>query len=542
MMGKREIPETSRRDLLQAGAAFAALSITGGAQGAVTEAAPLLEFTGPIPVTETSKPWGTANVPGSPRKGLVDQYHYVEEEYFLAGTANVYGPGSRVPLRPGQPIYDLKPLAALVRSDVPFKTRVMILRPRDPARFSGNVHLVANHNLDAMVSVERNLLRNGDVWMGLEVNSGARFGVEERPSGGIANLLSYDPKRYAGLSIPAGMAADWPDLTPGRLSKAFKTIDFGRENDDFHLFLQELHRSWAQAPDIMTKLAVALRSNAPNSPLKGYRVRRIYSNGRSGQTVILSGYINFHHNAATDRLGYPPFDGYLVRVGIVTAGRPKGAVLVLLESEAETIVEAKAKRPAPPDTDEPRFRYYELPGTGHGLTARPIRTGPGQGLGAVVPHGVQGISDMDGGKAAYQVYDKINLPIIWGVWDNIYRWVETGVPMPRAPRVTRDASAPDGIARDKFGNALGGIRTPWVDVPDARYIARIAEKNPLEAGMEPFSAEKMKALYGSQAAYLAKVDRRIQEMVREGWIAAGDAPLMRKRGVSEALYIGYEGG
>jgi len=93
-----------------------------------------------------------------------------------------------------------------------------------------------------------------------------------------------------------------------------------------------------------------------------------------------------------------------------------------------------------------------------------------------------------------------------------------------------------------MADAAATIIANAVDVPDARYIARIAEKNPLEAGMEPFSAEKMKALYGSQAAYLAKVDRRIQEMVREGWIAAGDAPLMRKRGVSEALYIGYEGG
>ena len=64
---------------------------------------------------------------------------------------------------------------------------------------------------------EKNLLRGGDVWIGLEVCAGTRFGVEERPSGGVANLKSYDAKRYAPLNLPGGLPSDWPDLQPGRL-------------------------------------------------------------------------------------------------------------------------------------------------------------------------------------------------------------------------------------------------------------------------------------------------------------------------------------
>src|SRR5262249_55199155 len=158
--------------------------------------------------------------PGSARAALVNLYGYVEEEYFVSGAADVCGPGGQTPA-------DLRPLAAVVRHAVPFTTRAVLLRPKDKRKFSGNVHLIPFHNLDSTTYVEKNLLRNGDIWMGLEVNSGTRFGVEERPSGGVANLLSYNPRRYGQLSLPAGATSDWPDLQPGRLGNAYKTINFG---------------------------------------------------------------------------------------------------------------------------------------------------------------------------------------------------------------------------------------------------------------------------------------------------------------------------
>ena len=37
--------------------------------------------------------------------------------------------------------------------------------------------------------------------------------------------------------------------------------------------------------------------------------------------------------------------------------------------------------------------------------------------------------------------------------------------------------------RDEHGNAKGGIRTPWVEVPEARYVSRISVQNPMTAGM-----------------------------------------------------------
>jgi len=546
-MGTHEVRpkgrQPDRRAVLQGVAAAGAVLVGGHlATPAIADAAAAsdqLTFRGPIPMTSSSKPWGTA-MDGGPREALVRQSGYVEEEYFLSGVANVYGPGSSASPARGQSAFEfarqLKPLAKLMRPDVPFTTRATMLRPDDMAKFSGVVHLIPLHNLDGTTYVERNLLRNGDVWIGLEVCGGTRFGVEERPSGGIANLRSYDAVRYADLAIPTGQPGDWPDLGPGKLAEAFRTINFGQPESKAHdIFRQEISRSYAQAPDIMTKMSEALRSNAPGSPLHGHKVRRVYTVGRSGQSTILAPYVEFHHERARQRLGHVPFDGYMIRVGSWPNNRPKGSVLVIVRSEAEVQDLPSTALAELTDTDDPMFRYYEIPGVGHGLTARPNVSG---NIGQVVPKGVQGISDIEG-QTVFQPYDKVNLPVIWGMWRNIYAWVERGVPMPRAARVTRDAKSPDGLARDRFGNALGGLRLPWMDEPDAHYVGVISEKNPLEGGMVPFSDARMNELYGNHQAYLARIEHRLERMVADRWIEARDMPIMRQRGATAALAIGF---
>ena len=57
--------------------------------------------------------------------------------------------------------------------------------------------------------------------------------------------------------------------------------------------------------------------------------------------------------------------------------------------------------------------------------------------------------------------------------------------------------------------------------------------------MKPFSEAEMNRLYGTGAAYDAKIDAHLHEMVRQRWIEARDIPLMKLRGTSEALYLGF---
>jgi Alpha/beta hydrolase domain len=538
--------KVDRRSILAGGSAatLASLTFPSFALGQPARIAP--RFAGPILVTAASKPWATA-MAGGAKEAMIKHFDYVEEEYFVSGTCGVYGPGGSVPTGADQasPIVfaaQLRPLAKLMRSGVPYTTRAIVLRPRDFARFSGRVHLIPNHNLAAETRTDKFILRGGDVWIGLEVNSGTRFGLEERPSGGIAHLRQYDAERYGGLSIPAGLPTDWPGLLPGRLGEAYKTLDLGGRQaapEKRNIFRQEISRSYAQAPDIMTDVAALLRSGGPTSPLAGHKVRRIFTSGSSGQSTILTPYVDYHHEAARLRYGHVPFDGYMIRVGVWPATRPTGSVLVQVQSEAE------AMKPMPPgelerlaNTDDPMFRFYEIPGVGHGLTSR--APSPEGGIGQLVPEGVIGISQT-AGETEFQRYDKIALPVQWAMWANMDEWLEKGVPMPRTEPCKRDPDAPDGLARDQFGNVIGGLRLPWMDVPDAQYIGIIQENNPLEGGMKPFSEARMKELYGSREAYLAKLDEKLQQMVRERLILAEDIPLMRLRGDTEALNLGlYE--
>lgn len=491
-----------------------------------------MHVTGPIPVTATSQPFGASMVEGTHAAAMLEEYDYVEEEYFASGTCNVYGPGVKVEtVKTGEAFASIKPFSQVMRSGVPYRTRILVIRPRDLAKFSGNVHAIAFHNVGAGSSVERHILRNGDAWMGIEASNGTKFGPQETLSGGVAQLHKFDMARYGELSLPGGLPEDWPDLTPGNLGRIATTLNFADQNSyPMAVFLQEIHRGYAQGPDLLSQLAHLLKEGSPSGPLRGAKVRRTFNSGASGGTTLLTPYIQHHHDRAMLPDGRPPFDGYLVMVGNQPSNRPKKAVLVFLNSEAEA---AGAALPLPKNTDEPRFRYYELPSTGHGMstpaeqlsdTERATQAGK---MAAVLPAGIVGLTDR-GQSNEYEVYDKVNAPIIWGIWANMYAWLETGVPMPVAPPITRDASAPDGLARDEHGNAKGGIRTPWVEVPEARYVARISAQNPLTAGMKRFDAAKIDALYGSREGYVERCRAAVDAMVPGRWIQARDTALMKQ--------------
>jgi hypothetical protein len=479
---------------------------------------------GPITI-EGSEPYGTATRAGSFEAMLLDEYDYVEEEFFVSGTANTYGPSSTRPLADGEELDDLEPLSTARERDLPYTTRVLVVRPRDMSRFTGLVHAIPFHNLGAASQVERIVARRGDVWVGVEVCSGTRFGKDEIPSGGVANLHNVDPGRYGHLVVPGGKPEHWPGLTQGAVARAFETLDFSNARGDaMTTFRQELFRSYASGPDIYFGVVDALRTGR-SSVLGDAVARRVYTYGSSGASQILRPLVEFHHDRRLAADGAPLVDGYFIRVGQMPVNRPRNAVLTMFQSEAEAMGNVSTGGAPPDDTDDPRFRYYELAGTGHRFSADPPTSRRDElSSAAVVPEGIRGLSQRD--ESELEPYDKYNAPILWALWEAMYAWVDDGVPMPRIPCITRDPDAPDGIARDEHGNALGGIRTPWVDVPDAFYAARISPGNPLAAGKRPFTDEEMDALYGSREEYERRVRERLDGMVQERVLLPGDGAFM----------------
>lgn len=143
--------------LRRSGAALALM--VGIAATPASANTPVPTATGPIPTTAQSHPFGGAAHTLRPQD--LARLGYVEEEFLLSGLANVYewpAPGP-----------------AVVRTaDAPYTTRVLVRRPIDPRKFSGNVVVeplnpsnLFDLNIGWGLSGEH-FVRNGDVWVGVQ--------------------------------------------------------------------------------------------------------------------------------------------------------------------------------------------------------------------------------------------------------------------------------------------------------------------------------------------------------------------------------------
>jgi len=91
--------------------------------------------------------------------------------------------------------------------------------------------------------------------------------------------------------------------------------------------------------------------------------------------------------------------------------------------------------------------------------------------------------------------------------------------------VDRDPAG-DGshLALDEFGNARGGIRNVWVEVPIATYgvfgKGKAAAQDRLcqLAGTKvPLAADVLRKLYRSKDEYVARVEQQLKRLIAEGW-------------------------
>jgi len=80
------------------------------------------------------------------------------------------------------------------------------------------------------------------------------------------------------------------------------------------------------------------------------------------------------------------------------------------------------------------------------------------------------------------------------------------------------------VQRDSLGNALGGVRSPALDVPTARYYARMSGPAICELWgyREPFGSAQLKSLYPTHEDYVSKVRGSVAELVANRWLTARD--------------------
>ena len=85
------------------------------------------------------------------------------------------------------------------------------------------------------------------------------------------------------------------------------------------------------------------------------------------------------------------------------------------------------------------------------------------------------------------------------------------------------------MALDEYGNGLGGVRTPYVEVPAATYF--VTSPGPGTCGelghQVGFESSRIAALYPDSNAYRSKITQAIDRLVSEGWLTDSDGRKIR---------------
>jgi hypothetical protein len=105
-------------------------------------------------------------------------------------------------------------------------------------------------------------------------------------------------------------------------------------------------------------------------------------------------------------------------------------------------------------------------------------------------------------------------------------WLTTGTAPVTAPRIDVTPGKTSQVVRNADGLALGGIRTPPVDVPIAA-LSRAPGPNPsticlLLGSTKPLAADRLAALYPSRAAYLQRYNAATDATIKAGFVLPED--------------------
>jgi hypothetical protein len=374
--------------------------------------------------------------PGAPTINLA-HFGYTEREFKMTGTANIYqqsgfwGSNGRWNVSVAQP-------------NVPYTTRLLVRYPTNPAKFNGTVVVewlndTTGGDQDPVWSeIYHEVLSQGYAYVGVSAQTGSM--VEDK---------TWDPQRYGSL---------------------------GDSND-------------GQSYDIFTQAAQVARADAANL-LGGLKPATVIGAGDSQSAFRVATYYN-----AIQPLSHA-FDGFLA-IGRGVLAAPIGSGLVafspfpalirtdsttpFLQIETEGDIEelgfAFARQP-----DNAHLRTWELAGAAHIdlhegqyeagtiLRENPQLTAP-QCVFGVMANGATQPDNM----GVFELEDSALVAM--------RNWITQGVAPPSGNQI---ATTPffNIVERDQFGNALGGIRLPDINVPAETYSA-INFSQPSQESLSP---------------------------------------------------------
>jgi Alpha/beta hydrolase domain len=448
----------------------------------------------PVPAAVTvSKP--TAAGKGQANATSVDlkSAGFVEEEFFVEGDATQFR-------LDGQAGGDGRWNAA-ANGSAHFRTRLVVRRPLDVTHFSGVVlvewlNVTAGNDGDPDWGYNyQEILRQGDAYVGVSAQAVGVSGGAAVLSGATADggLVKNDPARYGSLVHPG----------------------------DPYSF------------DIFTKAANSLIAHDGPAPLGDLHPRTIIAMGESQSATYLTTYVNAVQPVSET------FDGFLLHSRLGTApgldgkgigldSRPfvrirtdTAVPVMIFETETDLTVlryfEARQD-----DTDS--IRTWEVAGTAHAdryLLTEVYKLGAGVDAAQVL-----------GCTAALN--DGTNHQTVKAALHHLVEWVQNGTLPPVSPRLDVHAGATDAdpaiISRDARGNALGGIRTPSVDVPVSALsgdpVKGAKQFCVLFGSTAPFDAATLAALYPTHDTYVQAFTASAEAAVNNGFVLRPEADTM----------------
>ena len=463
------------------------------------------------PVTVTLPPEGQGAIfsPGIRLVADLDE-NYVEEEYFISGSVDVFE-------------YDDPPQLhqLLLRTDTAtdYTTRIIIRRPAKKKDFSGTL-VVEWWNSTAQFDTAPGwdpsaefFAREGWIYVGI---SNADEAINFLKAG--CPLFGAPPAcgtRYTALSL---------------------------DEDGI-------------AYEMVSQIVNLLRGKSKQNPLKGHKIERVFHVGQSQQAGSVNTYAREFHQDALN-------DGYFIQAGggggrTLSSGSPNFGFgdprglpptqlsVPVIRSQTETevaIFGVVFNR----QTDDENFRYYEIAGATHLTVHKDVEI---IAAGVLFPSAPAVtlenlcLNDMntlvDGPVFGKYVYN--------AMWKNLERQVVDAIAMPAGDNIAFSFLTFE-IVRDADQNAVGGIRVPDMNVPIGSYFdpTNVAKPscflppfpplpncNPigflgdlacrLAGSTTAFDQTTLDAKYSSHQSYVDDVEVDADRLTDEGFLLHRDA-------------------
>jgi hypothetical protein len=433
----------------------------------------------------------TVSIDGATPPTLGDDYE--EVEYLLSGIATTYSGPAQGP-------------AVEASSGNPYVTRVIARFPTKKKDFSGRVFLepfntTSGPDRDVIWRQVAPLFQaDGDGWVGVSVRATS-----------ASQLQQFDAVRYADVSIPSN------DIV------------------------------W----DVLRQLGTVVRAGGARSPLGDLRPQHLYMGGYSQSGVDTATFAQSFHDSTRLRNGSPVYDGYFPAAHAATMTplqtgsalvtefeegslRPVDVPVVDIETQHDSMgwsrevvpgafytsqSGASVRRPES-NTRSDKYRLFEIAGASHSSG---------------------GSANCGGTPSSFP-----GPMFVRGAMAKLFRWAEHAKAPASAPRIDMEKVDVVSVPRvDDAGNATGGVRSPFVDVPLVHYRVQ-AGGTGLQctfSGIEqPLAAEVLASRYGDVDGYMTEFGKRLDATIKRGDLLKSDRAAILESARTKAATLLPAGG